>query len=137
MKFKTLAFAAAAATVSLSSGAAMAAGDAAAGENISKRCIACHSFEDGGPNKIGPNLYGVVGNECGKQPGFKYSKGYMKACEAGQWSWTEENIMAYLPNPSEYLSEHAGEKVRSRMSFMLKGEKDRQDVIAYMKTMQD
>lgn len=114
---------------------ALAEGDAAKGERVFKKCKACHTIEEGGKHKVGPNLFGVVGKSGGSADGYKYSKGYMAA--AGNITWDEAALDEYLQDPSKYLSKQAGERVRSKMTFKLKGKRkadDRADVIAYLKT---
>ena len=54
--------------------ALMAQGDVTDGEKIFKKCAACHSINKGGPNKIGPALYNVIGRKVGSMEGYKYSK---------------------------------------------------------------
>ncbi|SKB35921.1 c-type cytochrome [Sphingopyxis flava] len=68
---------------------------AAMGEQLFKRCVACHTIDKGGTNGIGPNLHGVVGRPVAAYPGFSYS-GAMKA-KGGIWD--EAALDAYLADP--------------------------------------
>ena len=61
------------------SGAAMAAGDADAGKKVFKKCKACHTIDEGGKNRVGPNLWGIFGRQAGTKEGYKFSKD-MIAC---------------------------------------------------------
>lgn len=109
--------------VSLSvSTAALAAGDVAKGQKIYKKCKACHALE-AGKKKIGPSLHGVFGRTSGTLEGFKFSK----AMKAAAIVWDETTIAEYLASPKKYIP-------KNRMAFPgLKKEKDRADLIAYLK----
>lgn len=106
-------------------GPALADGDAAAGKKVFNKCRACHSIEPG-KNKIGPSLSGVVGREAGTVEGFKYSK----AMKSSGVVWDEESLDAYLADPRGYIP-------KNKMAFAgLRKEDDREDVIAYLKTLE-
>jgi cytochrome c len=72
---------------------------AAMGEQVFKRCVACHTVDKGGRNGIGPNLHGIVGAPVASKPGFSYS-GAMKA-KGGVWD--EAALDAYLEAPMKAL----------------------------------
>ena len=98
------------------------AGDAAKGEKVYRKCKACHALEPG-KNKIGPTMHAVFGRTAGSVEGFKYSK----AMKASGIVWDETTIAAYLADPKGYIP-------KNRMAFAgLKKEKDRDDLIAYLK----
>ncbi len=106
----------------LGGGAALADGDAAAGEKVFKKCKTCHTF-DPGKKKIGPHLTGVVGRKAGAVEGYKYSK----AMKAADIVWDEANLDEYLKKPKAFLK-------GTKMSFAgLKKNAQRTDVIAYLK----
>jgi len=96
-------------------------GDAAKGEKVFNKCKACHSFKK---NKFGPNLAGVYGKPAASVAGYKYSK----AMKAANITWDEENLDKFLKKPKKFIK-------KTKMSFGgLKKEKDRENVIAYMKS---
>jgi cytochrome c len=111
--------------VALSSNAI--AGDAAKGEKVFNKCKACHTVEKGGKNKIGPNLFGVVGRKAGQIDGFKYSSAM---AESGL-VWDEATLDKFLTKPKDVLK-------KTKMSFPgIKKADQRADVIAYMKQHSD
>lgn len=115
----------AAIVLSLSATSAMAAGDVKKGTKVFKKCKACHTVEQGGKNKVGPNLFAIVGKEAGKVEGFKYSK----AMKGSGLTWDEATLDGFLKKPKKYLK-------GTKMSFAgLKKEKDRKNVIAYLNTL--
>ena len=96
--------------------------DLANGEKVWKKCKACHTLEEGGKNKIGPNLFGVIGAPAGMVEGFKYSKAFL---EAGL-TWDDATLTAWLADPKDVVK-------GSKMAFPgLKDPADIADVIAYM-----
>ncbi len=106
----------------LMSGAALAAGDAAKGKKVYNKCKACHSLK-AGKNKIGPSLHGIIGQASASVDGFKYSK----AMKGANLTWDEETLQKYLTKPKKFLP-------GTKMAFPgLKKEKQRDDVIAYLK----
>lgn len=114
---------AAIAAVVMGAGAAQAA-DAAAGKDVFKVCMACHTAEQG-KNKVGPSLFGVVGRPAGSIEGFKYSKP-MQEKAAGGLVWTPENLKAYITAPKEIVP-------GGTMAFAgLKDDAKRADLIAFL-----
>lgn len=129
---KILAIAAAAALVAPS---AWAAGDAAKGEKVFKKCKACHKIGDGAKNATGPVLNGVVGRPAGSYEGYKYSKSMKAAGEKGL-VWTEELIAQFIENPSQFLKDYLDDpKAKSKMSLKLKKQADRENVAAFLATL--
>jgi len=108
---------------------ALADGDAEKGQKVYNKCKACHAVGEGAKNKVGPALNGIVGKEIASAEGFSYSDAFM-AKKAEGFSWTEENLEAYLEKPKDFIP-------GNKMSFAgLKKEDEREDVIAYLKTFQ-
>ena len=102
------------------------AGDIAKGEKVFKKCKACHVV-DKEKNKTGPHLVGLIGREAGSVDSFKK---YSKAIKGSGIVWNAETLDGYLANPKKYLK-------GTKMAFAgLKKEKDRQNIIAYLESLQ-
>ena len=94
----------------------------AEGAKIFKKCAACHSITEGGSNKIGPALWGVLGRPAGSIPDYKYSK----AMVARGKNWSFEEMNGFLIKPKDWIK-------GTKMSFAgLKKAEDRAAVILYM-----
>lgn len=105
----------------------LASADIEAGEDEFKKCAACHTTEQGGPNKVGPNLWDIVNRDIAANEEFSYSSG-MEAFGEGK-QWTYEELNAFLYKPKSYVKGTA-------MGFVgLKDVEDRANVIAYLRTL--
>lgn len=108
---------------------ALAEGDPAKGKKVFRKCKACHTVGDKARNKIGPVLNGIVDSEIASVEGFKYSKAFL-ARKAEGFVWTAENLDAYLAKPRKVIK-------GGKMSFVgLKKAKDRENVIAYLRSFE-
>ncbi len=102
----------------------LASADSAAGEKVAKKCAACHTFDEGGPNRVGPNLYGIVGRQVAATDGFSYSDAL-----AGKSSetWSYEHLDAFLTKPKDWAP-------GTKMAYAgLRKTGDRADLIAYLR----
>ncbi len=110
------------------------AGDAAKGEAVFKKCMACHMVGPDAKNKVGPILTGIVGSQIASVEGYKYGKSIVALGETGA-VWSEEELFEWLADPKKYLRAKLDDKkAKSKMSFKLKKEDDRNDLIAYLAT---
>jgi cytochrome c len=101
--------------------------DVKRGESDAKKCAACHTFGKGEPNRVGPNLYGVVGRPKHIEPGFNYSAAMKKQ----EGNWTPEELDHFLTNPRAAVPGTA-------MTFAgLPRGKERADVITFLNTKSD
>jgi len=103
----------------------LAKADVGKGQASFKKCAACHTAEQGGPNKVGPNLYGVVGAPKARIAGFNYS-GPLKA-KGGEWSYDELN--AFITNPKA----HIPGTIMAFAGIQQAGE--RADLLAYLRSL--
>ncbi len=105
----------------------IATADTAKGQQIAKVCASCHNFDKGGPNGMGPNLYGVVGRAKGGHSGFDYSEGMKTA--GGSWIYEELNHFLWKPKD---------DVPGTKMTFIgLKKPEERAAVIAWLRTLAD
>ena len=108
--------------------AMMASASVDKGQQIAKQCLACHTFAKGEPNKIGPNLWGIVGSPRGEdRGGFNFSA----AMKAKGGTWTFGELYAFLANPRGYIPGTA-------MTFAgISRGQQRADVIDFLNSLSD
>lgn len=105
--------------------ALMASANIENGQKLTKACAACHTFDKGGPNRVGPNLHGIAGAKQASHAGFAYSE----ALKGKGGTWTEAELNAWLYDPKTYAK-------GNKMAFAgIKKTQDRADVIAYLKSL--
>ena len=97
------------------------------GKTLIRRCAQCHSFNEGGANKVGPALYGILGRKVASVEGFAYSSALKRYGKNKIWDY--ENLNGFLWNPKKYLT-------RTSMSFAgVPKPEDRAALIAYLRTL--
>ncbi|NSX83218.1 c-type cytochrome [Wolbachia endosymbiont of Atemnus politus] len=114
--------------VALDIGALMQNASFEKGKSAAKKCIACHSFEKGGANKLGPNLWNIVGNrKAHLGDSFNYSKAMLG--KGGKWEYDE--LFAFLKNPKAYIK-------GTRMAFAgISNPQEVADLVSYLRQLSD
>ena len=108
-------------------GKLLASADPGRGETAARKCAACHTFGKGEPNKVGPNLWGIVGRQRASAPNFNYSA----AMKAKGGTWTIDELNTYLINPKAMIP-------GTNMTFAgLPRGSERADVIAFLNARAD
>jgi cytochrome c len=109
-------------------GPLLASASADAGKQVTAKCTSCHTFDKGGPNRVGPNLWGVMGEEIAEgHNGYAFSD----ALKAKKEAWTPEELNEWLADPQHFAK-------GTKMAFAgLAKVKDRADVIAYLNSLSD
>jgi cytochrome c len=129
--FKTIILHAAAALVALACWGAdhgRAAGDAAKGKAaFVRQCAICHTVERGGPNRFGPNLFGILHRTAATVAGFDYTRAFKAAAT---WNWNEDLVAGWIGAP--------GLMVPGTAMGVFQGvaQRDRDDIVAYLATQQ-
>ena len=105
----------------------LAKADPAKGADTFKKCAACHNAEKGGPNQLGPNLWGVLGEPIGQGKGFAFSDPLSK--KGGTWNW--DNLSQWLTSPKAFAP-------GTKMTFAgISNSQDRANVMAYLNQQSD
>ncbi len=103
----------------------LASADAKKGEDVAKKCQSCHTFNQGGPTRVGPNLFGVVGRAKASLAGFAYSDALKKV----GGDWTYDDLDKWIAKPTSYAP-------GTKMAFAgIADGQDRADVIAYLRSI--
>ncbi|NQW10343.1 MAG: cytochrome c family protein [Alphaproteobacteria bacterium] len=105
----------------------LAAADPAAGEKAAKKCVACHSFDEGGAKKVGPNLWDVVNAPKASKDGYAYSTALAGFTDPKDWTYSSLNKFLY--KPKDYVS-------GTKMGFAgVKKASERAAIVAYLRTL--
>ncbi len=108
-------------------GALLAEADAESGKKAARKCTACHTFDQGGANRVGPNLYGILNDDVARTAGFSYSAA-LKDRDGG---WTFEVLDAFIANPRAAMP-------GTRMAFAgIRRAGERADLLLYMRSLGD
>ena len=105
------------------------------GKKDIKKCTTCHALEDG-KKKIGPTLFNIIGRPAGSQDGYKYSTSYIEAGKNGL-VWDKDQLTDYLGDPKGFLKSYLKvDKVKTKMLLKIKKLETRQNIIAFLESLQ-
>ena len=105
----------------------LASASADKGKKVAKKCVSCHSFNKGGKNKIGPNLFSIMGRDRAAAAGYNYSAAIKKM--GGKWGFADMD--QFLTKPKNFMK-------GTKMAFNgLKSAKDRAAVMLYLRSFAD
>jgi cytochrome c len=105
----------------------LASADPKRGETAAKKCATCHTFNKGEPNRVGPNLWGVVNRNKAAVPNFNYSA----AMKAKGGNWTFDDVYHFIAAPKAFIP-------GTNMSFAgVPRPSERADIIAYLNAQSD
>lgn len=109
-------------------GVLLASATPQAGEAVARKCAACHSFEEGGGNRVGPALWDTVNRPVASVAGYDYSSALQEFASGGT-VWDYEHLSGFLANPKSYVP-------GTKMAFAgLKKDEDRANMIAYLRSL--
>jgi cytochrome c len=101
-----------------------------AGQKVFKKCAACHTSNNGGKNKVGPNLYNIVDQKIASSAGFSYSSAMKSKAETVS-GWSFEALNAFLTKPKSYIP-------KTKMGFAgIKKPGDRANLLAYLRSLSE
>ncbi|NQV21296.1 MAG: cytochrome c family protein [Rhodospirillales bacterium] len=106
--------------------ALLAAASVDGGRKVAKKCTTCHSFDQGGANKVGPNLWGVVGAKVARRDDFRYSKALAEM--GGEWGYLQ--LFGFLTDPKAYAP-------GTKMMLKIKKPTDRANLIVYLRSLSE
>lgn len=110
--------------------ALLASADIGKGKNVAKKCASCHTFDNGGKNGAGANLFEILGREIAAKDGFKYSKAFLAKKEEG-FTWGYDELFEFIRKPKGYIKGTA-------MGFGgIKRDGQRADLIVYLRSLSD
>jgi len=111
-------------------GKLLASANVKKGKKVAKKCLSCHSFEKGGKNKVGPNLYGLIGRPIATHKGFRYSPAMKKYASKAQ-NWGYDNLGSFLQKPKKLIK-------KTKMAFPgIRKVKDLANLIVFLRTNAD
>lgn len=103
-------------------------GDAERGRHLTRECLFCHTLDEDGPARLGPNLFGIVGSHHAHMNGYSYSRSLTNMHDR---IWTPEALDKWLSSPTAYAPD-------TKMAFPgFVDPQDRADIIAYLKTLKN